>query len=411
MEERTQEGQDLAAIAHAERLESVVQIERGFQICDDVDRELAAMAARSDSNEQTKFVWAAKEEQSVLKRVIRDQKAHAEAAALTVDKLRARVEEQEERERAVRAATALRVNEFQVARWWTGVQHSLALASAQSAAAEAALSAEVLSDRRIWLESLLAARAESSSAVTEEGLGALADATEPARAAAARRDAHISAAITGRIYDSLLEARPSSLEARTAEALLEASIAQQVASLAAGAQDASAQLAVDAVLDPLRAAAVLPIEQATTQWRRVRAMYVLTGPEPEILPPPVVGVVLPLPIATIPASAPEPELEPELEPEILLSDVELASLDWPLEYMDPISLDPMLDPVRTSVGCVYDRRQIEGWINRHRKGDTPLDPLTNLPLKDQTLVADGVLREEIAEFRRTGVPGPCAGRG
>ena len=43
---------------------------------------------------------------------------------------------------------------------------------------------------------------------------------------------------------------------------------------------------------------------------------------------------------------------------------------------------------------------------RHRDYDKPLDPLTNLPLQDRTLVVDEALREEIAEFMCTGVPGP-----
>lgn len=339
-------------MAHADRLETITSIEQGYATADAVDRELQALGASKacDSDEAKRFVWAAQEERAALARVISDQKAHAVAAAETINRLHSLRAEEEEHARAVRAAAQLRSGEFQVARWWAGVQHGLALASAQRHAAEAALSAEHLEDRRVWKAHLLAARAAGAmlgadlggSAETESGEG---------RAAAARRDANAAASITARIYDQLLANRPSVVAEATASALLDAAIAQQLALLGAGAtaEGQQEQLAVDSVLEPLRAAAVLPITESTSDWRRLRAMYAMpeqpSAPphlEPEPEPEIVVGVVLPPPIDL----EPEPEPEPEFIPMPLALPAAHEELDWPLEYMDPISLEPMLDPVR-----------------------------------------------------------------
>ena len=75
--------------------------------------------------------------------------------------------------------------------------------------------------------------------------------------------------------------------------------------------------------------------------------------------------------------------------------------DWPVEYLDPILLEPMIDPVRTVVGCVYDRSAIVSWLSRKPADEVASDPLTNLPLPDRTLTPDDNLRQEILQFRRT----------
>ena len=83
---------------------------------------------------------------------------------------------------------------------------------------------------------------------------------------------------------------------------------------------------------------------------------------------------------------------------VILNDV---TIEWPMDFVDPITLEPMTDPVRTAVGCVYDRPAITAWIERH--GDLEvLDPMTNLPLPDRTLVPDDELRRKILHFRVAG---------
>lgn len=181
-------------MAHRDRLETLASIQHGYEMADSVNRQLHAMLAQLGNSEATRFVWAAQEERAILQRVIRDQKAHAVAAVDTMNRLQSLHVKQSERERAVRAAVQLRSREFQIARWWAGVQHSLALETAQRNAAETALSAESLEDRRVWQESVLAARASASVARVAEG-------NEEERAAAVRREASAVAAMTARIYE------------------------------------------------------------------------------------------------------------------------------------------------------------------------------------------------------------------
>ena len=181
-------------MAHRDRLETLASIQHGYEMADSVNRQLHAMLAQLGNSEATRFVWAAQEERAILQRVIRDQKAHAVAAVDTMNRLQSLHVKQSERERAVRAAVQLRSREFQIARWWAGVQHSLALETAQRNAAETALSAESLEDRRVWQESVLAARASASVAHVAEG-------NEEERAAAVRREASAVAAMTARIYE------------------------------------------------------------------------------------------------------------------------------------------------------------------------------------------------------------------
>lgn len=183
-------------MAHQDRLETLASIQRGYETADAVNQQLHAMLDQLGTSEATRFVRAAQEERAILQRVIHDQKAHALAAVDTMNRLQRLHVEQSERERAVHAAAQLRLREFQIARWWAGVQHSLTLETAQRNASETALSAEYLEDRRVWQESLLAARASASVARKAEG-------NEEERAAAVRREVSAVAAITARIYEQV----------------------------------------------------------------------------------------------------------------------------------------------------------------------------------------------------------------
>ena len=412
----------LAAATVAGRQESLALFERHLAAAETAEQELELAAKQAETDEESRFVAATAQQRSVLLRVIRDQQAHAAAAVETAARVQAARKDEERRE-AVRAAVQLRMSEFESARWWSTVQLALALSTAGASATEAAMDAARLHDRRVWIEALLAERSS-----TETGSDH-ADAWEGQAAVAARRAAAAKAQLTASIFDRLLGSRPGDMAEGTAEIMLLASIHQQLAALDSGADGAGqGRLAVDAVLEPLREAAVQPISQSTTDWRQIRAAYIpWAGPQPEPQPVhvprlPVVGVLVPAPEpepepSAPPAQAPQPEPEPEpiaappiaapLLPEaksggssvgVVLNDV---TIEWPIDFVDPISLEPMTDPVRTAVGCVYDRPAITAWIERH--GDLEvLDPMTNLPLPDRTLVPDDELRRKILHFRTTG---------
>lgn len=188
---------EFAAAAHEDRLETLAAIEHGYELANTVDRELQAISTQSGDSEVARFVWAAQEERVVLERVIRDQKAHAAAAAETIHRLQSVHTEHSSREAAVRAAMQLRSREFQLAQWWAGVQHCLMLETAQRNAAEAALSAETLEDRRLWQARVLASRANIASESIVGGQ------TDEERAVTVRREARAVASITARIYDQV----------------------------------------------------------------------------------------------------------------------------------------------------------------------------------------------------------------
>eukprot|EP00054_Salpingoeca_dolichothecata_P027154 m.197600 g.197600 ORF g.197600 m.197600 type:complete len:1101 (+) comp25879_c0_seq3:125-3427(+) len=65
----------------------------------------------------------------------------------------------------------------------------------------------------------------------------------------------------------------------------------------------------------------------------------------------------------------------------------------PKEYVDPISLSVMSDPVTTPTGVSYERSSIESWILQNGT-----DPLTSKPLKSSQLVPNLSLREAIKRW-------------
>ena len=75
----------------------------------------------------------------------------------------------------------------------------------------------------------------------------------------------------------------------------------------------------------------------------------------------------------------------------------------PSWFLCPITLAVMADPVMASDGQSYDRVAITTWFNSGR--DT--SPVTNLPLRDRTLLPNHALRNAIEEYLAAPSTGPA----
>jgi hypothetical protein len=67
----------------------------------------------------------------------------------------------------------------------------------------------------------------------------------------------------------------------------------------------------------------------------------------------------------------------------------------PPEFMCPITMDLMIDPVVAADGFTYERQAIEGWLQQH---DT--SPKTNEPLGNQQLTPNTTLKVLIQDSRQ-----------
>lgn len=67
----------------------------------------------------------------------------------------------------------------------------------------------------------------------------------------------------------------------------------------------------------------------------------------------------------------------------------------PIEFICPITCELMIDPVITRSGQTYERKAIEHWLC-NQGHDT--DPLSNVILKDKSLVCNYVLKSMIQEW-------------
>ena len=65
----------------------------------------------------------------------------------------------------------------------------------------------------------------------------------------------------------------------------------------------------------------------------------------------------------------------------------------PDEYVDPITLELMSDPVLTADGHTYERAAIERWLADHNTS-----PKTGLPLPSKDLIPNYALRNAIQRF-------------
>ena len=78
-------------------------------------------------------------------------------------------------------------------------------------------------------------------------------------------------------------------------------------------------------------------------------------------------------------------------------------LEVPEQFRCPISQELMEDPVTTSDGQTYERREIFRWLCKHNTS-----PLTGAPLPNKTLTPAIALRQLIATFTvRSSTPFPC----
>ena len=68
----------------------------------------------------------------------------------------------------------------------------------------------------------------------------------------------------------------------------------------------------------------------------------------------------------------------------------ILDVEIPDGYICPLSLEPMLDPVYTCDGFVYERAQIELWLKDHSRS-----PMTNLELPNKNLTPHTALKQEI----------------
>ena len=85
----------------------------------------------------------------------------------------------------------------------------------------------------------------------------------------------------------------------------------------------------------------------------------------------------------------------------ILSQTGLAAPEPPNEFMCPISLNLLNDPVIASDGHTYERKEIEKWFASHRKS-----PKTGNNLGDLRLIENIALRQLIDDFRtKHGLPG------
>eukprot|EP00997_Jenningsia_sp_PLL12_P010341 NODE_7566_length_449_cov_49.655000_g6728_i0.p2 GENE.NODE_7566_length_449_cov_49.655000_g6728_i0~~NODE_7566_length_449_cov_49.655000_g6728_i0.p2 ORF type:complete len:94 (-),score=22.04 NODE_7566_length_449_cov_49.655000_g6728_i0:70-351(-) len=66
------------------------------------------------------------------------------------------------------------------------------------------------------------------------------------------------------------------------------------------------------------------------------------------------------------------------------------------DFLDPISLELMTDPVMVSDGHTYERSGIEEWFRDHRTS-----PKTNAPLADLTLTPNRTLRSAIIQWKES----------
>ena len=75
-----------------------------------------------------------------------------------------------------------------------------------------------------------------------------------------------------------------------------------------------------------------------------------------------------------------------------------ASATPPPDFMCPITLSVMRDPVTASDGCTYERSAIAEWLTRRRSS-----PLTNCAIASASLAPDDALRRRIDQWARGAV--------
>ena len=87
------------------------------------------------------------------------------------------------------------------------------------------------------------------------------------------------------------------------------------------------------------------------------------------------------------------------ELEVLGEEQAVKLMPIPEHFVCPMSLVPMVDPVLTVDGSVYDRKQIEQWIRQRRQLRLPVtSPSTGLELPSATLMPAKALQKTIETY-------------
>ena len=85
--------------------------------------------------------------------------------------------------------------------------------------------------------------------------------------------------------------------------------------------------------------------------------------------------------------------------------------DAPPEYLCPISMTLMADPVIAADGYSYERSNIEGWIrSMKRNGLLFRSPITDEPFEHINLIPNQNLRVLINNYRRSVAMGGAGGK-
>jgi hypothetical protein len=69
------------------------------------------------------------------------------------------------------------------------------------------------------------------------------------------------------------------------------------------------------------------------------------------------------------------------------------SSQHPDEFVDPISLDLMTDPVICTDGFTYERSSIETWFAKNKSS-----PMTGAPIETLTLIPNRALKQTIERY-------------
>ena len=75
--------------------------------------------------------------------------------------------------------------------------------------------------------------------------------------------------------------------------------------------------------------------------------------------------------------------------------------EWcPDDFICPITLERLVDPVTAADGLTYERNALQGWIDKHAADQVVLSPATGAPLAHRELVSNAEILEKLASVGR-----------
>lgn len=75
--------------------------------------------------------------------------------------------------------------------------------------------------------------------------------------------------------------------------------------------------------------------------------------------------------------------------------------EWcPDDFICPITLERLVDPVTAADGLTYEREALQGWMDKHAADQTVLSPATGAPLVHRELVSNTEILERLASVGR-----------